>query len=288
MITFQSGEERTLYSLSLRHMTVIRTQPIRFVFRAPTGRQIPVRQARKTQYYTFLLGQRGNFHVQYADHNFELSPHGLLLFSPDRALSVTAEEHQNASFLAVEFELTPASPFPFLTDGFYHTENAKPLEIILHELQELSDDRYAYGEALLLILFEKIQATKKDKGNSHLLYRHANAYIRRHFADPPTSAMISFGTHYSADHLTKLLKRSHGHSLSSLITRERLENIKNYLRFTSYTTERIASVLAFPSANAMIRFFKYHTGITPKEYRKKLYKKSPDAKEKAHERKIFL
>ena len=51
-------------------------------------------------------------------------------------------------------------------------------------------------------------------------------------------------------------------------TNNSLEILKNYLRFTSYTAEHVAKILAFPSAAAMLAFFKYHTDMTPNEFRK--------------------
>ena len=268
MITVHTKEEAS-FSLALRHVTLFRTQPIHFVFRAPTGKQVPIRQRSSSPFHTLLFGQRGHFRVHQNDRTFLLAPHSLLLIEASSPFAITSEEHANASFLAVEFETFPKDfHFDITKNGILFLENAKTLECTFDELQSLSDHRYAYGEALLLTLLEHLGRAGREKDHPQKLYRHALAYIRRHDADPPTSALIAFGTHYSPDHLSRLLKDSHGLSLSSLIKRERLEILKNYLRFTSYTAEHVAKVLAFPSSAAMLAFFKYHTDMTPNEYRK--------------------
>ena len=268
MITVHTKEAAS-FSMALRHVTLFRTQPIRFAFRAPTGKQVPIRQKSASPFHTLLFGQRGHFRVHQNDRAFPLAPHSLLLIKANLPFAITSEEHANASLLAVEFETRPENfRFDITKNGFFFLENAKVLAHVFEELQSLSDHRYAYGEALLLTLLEHLCRAGREKDHPQTLYRHALAYIRRHDADPPTSALIAFGTHYSPDHLSRLLKVSHGLSLSALIKRERLEILKNYLRFTSYTVERIAKILAFSSSAAMLAFFKYHTDMTPNEYRK--------------------
>ncbi len=265
-----SEREGDSFSLTLKHANVFRTQPIRYVFRAPTGRETWIRKKRTSPYYTFLYGQRGTVCVQTADRRFPLTPHSFLLLAPNCPFGLTAQEHANVSFLAIEAKISPEEIVPdFVENGFVYLENVPLFDSLFNEILSLSSDRYAYGEALLLTIFERIRDMKAGKSNPETLYRRALAFIRRHIADPPTSALIAFGTQYSADHLSKLLKSSHGLSLSALIGRERLQTIKNYLRFTSYEAERIASILAFSSPSAMLSFFRYHTGMTPNEYRKK-------------------
>ena len=274
------------FSVALKHISLFRTQPIHFAFRAPTGKQIPFRRRKSSPYYTLLFGQRGTFHVYEKDCEFLLLSHSLLLLAPNRAFEITTEEHANAAFLAVEFEVHPKDFILDLTEnGSLYLKNAKSFEIFFDELHSHSADSYGYCEALLLTLFQKLRHESTEKDDSENLYRHALSYIRRHVADPPTSSLIAFGTHYSADHLSKLLKSSYGLSLSELIKRERLELLRSYLRFTSYTPNRIASILAFPSVACMTAFFKYHTNMTPTEYKKSLQKTFHKSGEENNERK---
>lgn len=266
-------QDQTSFSVTLRHVTVLRTQPIHFAFRAPTGKQVPLRKRSSSKSYTLLFGLHGSFYVHEKGSSFALVPNALLLIPAKRAFGITVEENSNASFLAIEFEISPENFILDLTEnGSLYFEKAKTFKPFLDELQELPLDRYAAGEALLLTLFEKLRYETEEKESHERLYRHTLSYIKRHFADPPTSTRAAFGTHYSSDYLSRIFKKAYNMTLSELIKYERLEILKNYLRFTSYPLDRIASILAFSSVAAMNAFFKYHTDMTPTEYKNRLKK----------------
>ena len=55
--------------------------------------------------------------------------------------------------------------------------------------------------------------------------------------------------------------------LKAYITRRQVEYARNLLSTTLYTVGQIAAMLSFKSENHFIKFFKYHTKMTPSEYR---------------------
>ena len=278
MITFRNDKVKVLHSLSLLNSTIFRTKPIRYAATA-TNEIITFREKKASDCYTFLFGQSGFVQVSLTESRFQLDPYSLLLIPPNIAFSIEAQEKQNARFLGVEFDLTPADvglnsqdkPVLFL-------KNARELCSLFDELQTISDERYAYGEALLLLIFEKARLLACKKGDPYLLYRHALKRIKEQFADAPSSTLIAFGTHYTPDHLSRLLKSSHGITLSALMKQERLKILKAYLRFTSLSEERIASLFGFTSLDAMVSFFRYHTAKTPKDFRQCAEKKNLETK----------
>ena len=72
---------------------------------------------------------------------------------------------------------------------------------------------------------------------------------------------------YSEDHLTRLMKNYYGKSLKQLLAYFILEKSKGMLVNSNFSIKEIAAVLDFEDTNSFLKFFKYHIGQTPSEYR---------------------
>jgi AraC-like DNA-binding protein len=64
-----------------------------------------------------------------------------------------------------------------------------------------------------------------------------------------------------------------GISVSEYIRRKRVEAAENMLRYSDYTLIEISQYLAFSSYSHFAGVFHAYTGLTPKEYRKRFYRK---------------
>lgn len=79
----------------------------------------------------------------------------------------------------------------------------------------------------------------------------------------------SIATHfgYHENHISRIFKSAYGILLKKYISNQKLEAAQALLTTTLYTVNQIAQILSFKSENHFIKFFKYHTQITPSEYR---------------------
>lgn len=73
----------------------------------------------------------------------------------------------------------------------------------------------------------------------------------------------------STVHLNRICKSVTGKAASLIIQEYMLKQAQNYLNHTSYSISEIAYLLKFEYPNYFARFFRKHTGISPKEYREK-------------------
>lgn len=71
----------------------------------------------------------------------------------------------------------------------------------------------------------------------------------------------------SVQYLSILLKRFSGKTAGSLIAEYLVNRAKVLLRKPNYTIQQITYILNFSDQSAFGKFFKKHTGMTPKEYR---------------------
>lgn len=74
--------------------------------------------------------------------------------------------------------------------------------------------------------------------------------------------------HLSVNYLRSIFKDCVGETLSSYITRKKLETICELLEHTDLTLEAIGEKLGFSTQNYFYTFFKKHMGMTPREYQR--------------------
>ncbi len=70
-------------------------------------------------------------------------------------------------------------------------------------------------------------------------------------------------------HLNRVCNQITGKPAGKIIQEYVLENARIYLLHTSYSISEIAFILNFEYPNYFARFFKKHTGMTPKQFRRK-------------------
>lgn len=131
-----------------------------------------------------------------------------------------------------------------------HKENASPImtELLLAQILIGNTQDFIDGKSRKLTkdIFEwtRINATPNLK----------NTDIAEHFD-------------YSVDHLTRLIKKEYGKNLKQLVTEFVLAKAKGLLVNTNFSIKEISVALEFEEPNAFLKFFKYHAGQTPSEYR---------------------
>ena len=57
-------------------------------------------------------------------------------------------------------------------------------------------------------------------------------------------------------------------TIKKYITDLRIRRIEEYLSSANHTIQTTSEDMGFGSASALCKFYKYHTGISPSEYRK--------------------
>lgn len=97
------------------------------------------------------------------------------------------------------------------------------------------------------------------------IYYHLNEKI--HLQD------LAKYVNLNSSYLSTLFKKETGLSVSDYILKRRMDAAKNMLQYSDYTYGDISVILAFSSQSHFIQVFKKQTGLTPREYRSKFYRK---------------
>lgn len=93
-------------------------------------------------------------------------------------------------------------------------------------------------------------------------------YVRQHTNRLLTVSALAKAFGYSSNYLSAKFKKELGFSLSSFITRTKLEEARLLLKYTDKSLLEISEYLCFSSQSHFQKAFKKQYGITPLQYRK--------------------
>lgn len=102
----------------------------------------------------------------------------------------------------------------------------------------------------------------------------AMEFVNTNIRTPLVLDDIAKAAKVSNCYLSTLFKKETGETLTRYIQKARVEEAKNMLKFTEIDFIDISNYLWFSSHSHFIAVFKKYTGITPKSYRDKFYRKN--------------
>lgn len=216
--------------------------------------------------YELIYVLAGNFRIKEGDEIYELRPKSLLLLEPGIRHCGLEKSRGEVKFYWIHFY---CDDFSSLGAGKYYTSSEfdgetnifrELMSIEKKEIPELCDIKLA--EILYRLSFSGRRMTPK-------LVSEVVEYIRINSNRALDVRGIAREFSYSMEHLSRLVKKHTGMSLHALINDMRVKLVKTYLCNTNFTVKQIASTLNFEDENNFVKFFKYHVGESPSDYRKR-------------------
>ncbi|MGM9988171.1 MAG: helix-turn-helix transcriptional regulator [Bacillaceae bacterium] len=128
----------------------------------------------------------------------------------------------------------------------------------IQNLQELEYD--------MMLAFIRLAKRNKQHAYNSTVNR-AISFIKDNIEENPTVAEIAIHVNVHPNYLTALFKKEVGISLSTFVTRYKVERIKQLLQYTATPLHEIATLFHFSSQAHLSTFFKKTTGFTPSAYR---------------------
>lgn len=223
------------------------------------------------QHYCLSYVTSGEFEFKInRKHSVKLEANTILLLPPNTLVS--AHELSNSgslwmlsficedflffdmpkNHLCVSISSSVSSLFYQLNSSFVH-ENRSPF----------------YYEAILILILEEIKRHIVTDPEKHLIYDKVCQYISNHIGEDLDVQKISDAMNYNRDYLCRIIHECDNSNIQQLIIEEKLNTAKNLLRMTTYSCEKIATYISINTGNNFVKFFKYHTGETPSQYRSK-------------------
>ena len=117
---------------------------------------------------------------------------------------------------------------------------------------------------------EKLDEETMDAVNPdtrEALVKACLSYREEHYQEGITVSDIARAVGTSASYLSRVFKEITGATVIQSMNQKRLGKAKNYLDTTDMKIYEIADALGFENITYFSRFFKKHTGMSPKEYK---------------------
>lgn len=148
------------------------------------------------------------------------------------------------------------------------------METIDGELNNLYPGKNSMLQAILSQLFIYIYRIWKDyqvavSGSDHksLIYFRKFQQLIYQRGTTKTIAQLAGELAITRVHLNRICNQIANKPAGLLVQEHVVDEARKYLMYTSYPISEIAYLLNFEYPNYFARFFKKHTGLTPKEYR---------------------
>lgn len=107
---------------------------------------------------------------------------------------------------------------------------------------------------------------RREDEKIHTLIKDTNAYIAVHAYEKVSLADIANAVHANPSHLSRFYKEKTGRNLFDVINGLRIERACELMRTTDWRTYEIADAVGFSDTSNFSKFFKKHTGFSPREY----------------------
>lgn len=133
----------------------------------------------------------------------------------------------------------------------------------LLELRQLEKD-------MLDEFIHNVNEAKNSYGISKPI-RECCTYVKGHFTEPLTLSDIAKQTGYTEYYLTRKFQKEMGIKLLDYIKEVRLEYAKIWLATTDKSIQEISSQLQFDERSYFSRVFKKKNGVTPAEFRNRMW-----------------
>ncbi|WP_142341804.1 AraC family transcriptional regulator [Bacillus toyonensis] len=135
------------------------------------------------------------------------------------------------------------------------TENLKDKESVWHLLKNV-----------FCTFADRVKAQKTQQHSQTIAI--CKNYIFKNIYNPISVKQLATFSNVNSDYLSILFKKEVGISLSEYIQRERIEEAKKLLTFTTYSLSDICASLNFTDQSYFTKIFKKFTNETPGKYRK--------------------
>ena len=124
---------------------------------------------------------------------------------------------------------------------------------------------------LIILEYRTFADQRTESRSKERLIQSMCEWIRINSDKPITADALSAEFGYNKDYLTKLLKSATGKGIKAYIDSSKMNRARSLLAASDAPLSQIADLCGFEDYKAFLKFFTYHDGITPTEFRKSCY-----------------
>ena len=233
------------------------------------------------RYVRIYYIREGNARLELFDRTLELKE-GYLYFVPaSSVLSGVCEQKLGHYFIHIIPDVFTGHFFRVLDVKYEVPMERETADYLFRTVALLWKDPSAYARiatdsALRLILSHFFLGLDEDAHPLNLKkFAGVFSYIDQHLCERISLKALAGLLYMDEVYFSNLFKKTFGVSPQQYILRKRLDSARLLLSDPETTIAHVAGQLDFCDAAAFTNFFKNQTGITPKEFRHRLFESTP-------------
>ena len=235
-----------------------------------TSRGEWIHPTRTIDSFELIVMAEGEAWIREEDREYALSVGDVLLLEPEKSHGGFAPSTKRVSFYWLHFQGFSFSDHMGMEKKQTLTD---PYAVTLLCRQLLSYAQRGFEgsvtDSFLHILLAELEAQGRATEGSELsAVQRVEEWIRINSDYSLTVGEVAARFGYHPDYLSRLFRRYRGKGLKSIIDEKRLHEIKRMLLESEWTLMQIADRVGMQDYKLFLKFFKYHEGITPTEFRR--------------------
>ncbi len=225
--------------------------------------------------HILLFVTDGVMYIEVQNVRYTVKP-GECLFLPRGVISIGYRpSNVPTGYFFVRFKTDETAPAP--DPAYFAVPDPFPLRELFTQLVKAAssaDYPLAGLNALLHALFYTLRYQLQDAApmTANSLADSIRDYVIDSFFRGITVNDVAAHFGFCPDYVNRVFSRAYHMTLKTYINRVRVSRIEEFLISTNVPIKEIAEKLNFPSPAALSKFYKYHTGRTPEEYRARFIK----------------
>lgn len=235
--------------------------------------------ARTIDSYELIFVREGTLHIEEEGRPFVVEAGQTLLLFPQRRHAGTAPYPAGLSYYWIHFTLYGERP-PTTHAVLHipqHTTVARPDHLVTLFHRFLEDQEAATldptaADLMLLLMFTEVVAqpshTPEPETAAAVLANRAESFIRTHFHQDISTAVIAERLGCCADYLGRAYRSVYGNSIVEAIHRRRMHHARILLLSGDQNIDEISRACGFADCGYFRRIFKRHEGVTPLRYQR--------------------
>ena len=216
--------------------------------------------------YEIIFVTDGQVHIREKENKYDLKAGDMIILYPGVEHGGTRYSEGHTSFFWLHFY---CNDIDFFTLPKISAPDRTETEKTFKELLHLQSENRNIAELTLSKFL--LTAFRNNERRNKLAFEIA-AYMRLNSRKKLSVKDLSDIFGYNGDYLSRIYKREFGKDLKSGINEQRINHIKSMLLNTDLRIYEISATCGFEDENTFFKFFKYHTGITPTEYRNSFFR----------------
>lgn len=171
------------------------------------------------------------------------------------------------SFFSVVFECSKVPDFP----KHFSVANTDFVQHLFTQLVQCTGRHdypsYAIDNLMRALFYELLYQSEFRSKHQGLPTEDIKNWVYKNRYRNPTVQDVAWHFHFCADHASRLFRQHEHISLKDYIISVKISLINNLLGNQVFEIKRVAELAGFPNESSLCKFYKYHTGMTPSEYR---------------------